>query len=106
VEVTNMKVQIEYFDNETLVSDEVVKNLKRIHGNNAVIKVGPDSSTPHDMISFALQQMTASTQLGYFYNDGALYQKKLKELRAETLFKVEELLNEVLMDTETNIGIE
>ena len=101
-----MKVTVEYFDDTTLISDEVVKDLKRKHGNNAVIRVGPDSNTPHDMISFALQQMTASAQLGFFYDDGALYATKLKQLRAETLFKVEELLNEVLMDTETSIGIE
>lgn len=96
-----MKVNIEFYDNTAFTADEIVKQAKRLHGANASVKVSPDSTTPHDLILFALQQMITSTQLGYYYNEGALYPQKIKELRASTLYKLEELLNEVIMENES-----
>lgn len=98
-----MKIQIEFYDNTTFTADEVVKQMKKLHGNNAIVKVAPDSSMPHDLILFALQQMITTTQLGLLFNEGSLYPQKLKELRASTMYKLEELLNEVIMDNETKV---
>lgn len=98
-----MKVQIEFHDSTAFTADEIVKHAKRVHGANASVKVSPDSSTPHDLILFALQQIITTTQLGYYYNEGALYPQKLKELRASTLYKLEELLNEVIMENESKV---
>lgn len=98
-----MKVNIEFHDNTAFTADEIVKQAKRVHGANANVKVSPDSTTPHDLILFALQQMITTTQIGYYYNEGSLYPQKLKELRASTMYKLEELLNEVIMDNETKV---
>lgn len=98
-----MKVQIEFHDTTAFTADEIVKQAKRLHGANASVKVFADSTTPHDLILFALQQMITTTQIGYYYNEGAMYPQKLKELRAATLYKLEELLNEVIMDNESKV---
>jgi hypothetical protein len=74
-----------------------------MHGDKAVVRVHPDSTTPHDLILFALEQMITTTQLESYFNDGALYQKNLAILRANTLHKLEELLNEVIMNNESKV---
>lgn len=98
-----MKVLIEYHDNDALTIEEIVKNNKRTHGNSAVTKVLPESTLPHDLIQFALWQMTAAEQTALFFNEGALYSKKLKELRASILYKMEEILDDVLLENEEKI---
>ena len=98
-----MKVVIEYHDSDALTIEEIVKNNKRIHGNTANIKVLPDSYLPHDLIQFALYQMTAAEQVALFFNEDALYPKKLKEFRASILYKLEEILDDVLLENEEKI---
>lgn len=97
------KIIIEYFDTEALTVEEIVKNAKRVHGSTSTIKVLPDSMLPHDLIQFALWQMTAAEQTGIFFNEGALYPQKLKELRASIIYKLEELLDDVLLENEEKI---
>lgn len=55
---------------------------------------------PHDLIQFALWQMSAASQTSLFFNEKELYPKKLRELRAEILYKLEELLDDTLMENE------
>jgi hypothetical protein len=98
-----MLVRIKYHDNESFNMEEVIAQAKRNYGKNIEVEVLPESNLPHDMLYFALQQMVVHTQLSLLYNSGANYTYDLKKLRAETLHKVEEILNEVIMDTEAKV---
>lgn len=98
-----MRITVEYFDAEALTVEEVVKNAKRAHGPSAIVKVVPESMLPHDLIQFAFWQMTGAEQTSLFFSEGALYPKKLKELRATILYKVEELLDDVLIENEKKL---
>jgi hypothetical protein len=98
-----MKVKLEYTDTDALTVEEIIKNNKRIHGNTCSIKVLPESMLPHDLIQFALWQMTGAEQTALFFNEKELYQKKLTELRASILYKLEELLDDVLLENEDRI---
>lgn len=98
-----MKVLVEYHDNNTLTIEEIIKNNKRLHGVEANVKVLPESMLPHDLIQFALWQMTAREQTTLFFDEDALYPKKLKEFRASVLYKLEELLDDVLLENEEKI---
>lgn len=95
-----MKVVIKYQDPDSFNIEEVVAQAKKLHGKGTEIEVYPDSNLPHDMLYFALQQMTTQKQLSLLYDEGAQYHQKLNLLRAEILYKVTELLDEVIMDTE------
>ena len=75
-----MKVIVEYHDSDALTVEEIVKNAKRAHSSTAVVKVMPESMLPHDLIQFAFWQMLSAEQTALFFNEGALYSKKLKEL--------------------------
>lgn len=97
------KIILEYHDNDALTVEEIIKNCKRLHGNMASVKVLPESMLPHDLIQFALWQMTAAEQTALFFNEGALYSKKLKDLRAAILYKLEELLDDTLLINEEKI---
>lgn len=98
-----MLVKIQYHDNESFNTEEVVAQAKHNYGEKVSVETLPESFAPHDMIYFALQQMTVHKQLSILYNDGDLYHIKLKDLKSEILYKVSELLDEVIMDTETRV---
>jgi len=98
-----MKVVIEYHETNALTIEEVVKNARRVYGKTAEVRVLPESNLPHDLIQFALWQMTANEQTCLFFNEAELYAKKLKELRAYTLYKLEELLDDTLLENEEKI---
>jgi len=97
------KVIIEYNDSDALTAEEIVKNGKRIYGAQASIKVLPKSMLPHDLIAHALWQITAAQQTALFFNEKELYPKKLKELRAEVLYTLSELLDDVLITNEERL---
>jgi len=99
-----MKVKITYHDNESFTMSEIQAMAKRNYGNNVNVEVLPESSMPHDMLYFALQQMITHEQLSLLYTSGALYAKDLKELRSEIIYKVEEILSEVIMDNEQKVS--
>ena len=99
-----MQVTIKYHDDSALTIEEVVKQAVNSYGRNAFVEVTPDSAKPHDMIYFAIQCMVTSQQIGLIYDDKLGYQSSLKTLRAETLFKLEELLDQVLVDNESRVS--
>lgn len=97
------RVLVEYHDSDALTVEEIIKNAKRAHSSTATVKVMPESMLPHDLIMFALWQMSAAEQTAIFFNEKELYPKKLKELRASTLYKLEELLDDVLIENEKKL---
>lgn len=98
-----MKVVLTYHDNESHLVEEVQKLAKTNYGNSANVQVMPESDTPIDIIYFGIQRYITGKHLSLLYDSGALYQKELEKLRSETLYKLGEILNEVLMDNEARI---
>ena len=99
-----MKINIEYYDSEALTIEEVVRLAQHNYGKSASIKVTADSSAPHDIIYFALQQIVTSRQLQLLYDNKDTYQSDIKLLRAETLGKLAELLDSVIIDNESRVS--
>ncbi len=98
-----MKVVVTYHDNESHLLEEVQKLAKANYGSGASVRVMPESDTPLDIIYFGIQRYITGKHLSLLYDSGALYQKELEKLRSETLYKLGEILNEVLMDNEARI---
>lgn len=98
-----MKVQVEYHDNESLLVEEVQRQAKENYGATASVKVLPESDTPLDYIYFGLQRYITGKHLTLLYDSGSTYHQDLEKLRTETLYKIGEILDEVLMDNESRI---
>ncbi len=98
-----MKVLLEYHDNESLLVEEVQRQAKENYGATASVRVVPESDTPLDYIYFGLQRYITGKHLTLLYDSGSTYHQDLEQLRNETLYKVGEILNEVLMDNEARI---
>lgn len=99
-----MKVSIDYFTDTPLVPEEVIKQVKSIHGPSATVKVGPNSSLPHDLILYAIQQMITTEQLRLLYDESEFYNNRIKVLRAATLSKLAELLDDVIIENEQRVN--
>ena len=63
----------------------------------------PDSTKPHDLIYFGLQQIITHQQLALLYDDKMGYQSSIQQLRNETLYKIEEILSQVIIDNESKV---
>lgn len=94
-----MKVKLSYYDNQSLTIDEIVKQARLDYGPSVAIEVLPESNIPNDILYFALQQIVTHEQLSLLYS-GDSYQQDIKKLRSEILFRVEEVLNDVIIDNE------
>ena len=99
-----MKVTIKYTDDTSLTMEEVVKTAVHHYGRNATVEVMPESTKAYDLIYFGLQQLTTHEQLSLWYDNGSTYQQDIKKLRADILYKVSEILDSVLVDTEAKVS--
>lgn len=99
-----MKVNISYYDDSSFTSEEVVRLAQHNYGKTVKVEVLPDSFAPHDIIYFALQQIITSRQLQLLYDNKDTYQSDIKLLRAETLGKLAELLDSVIIDNESRVS--
>lgn len=99
-----MQVTIKYSDDTAFTVEEVVKQAIHNYGKRATVEVFPDSAKPHDLIYFALQCMVTHEQLSMLYDDKFGYAKSLQTLRGETLYKLGELLDQVLIDNEAKVA--
>lgn len=98
-----MQVTIKYHDEESLTAEEVVRQAVHNYGKAVTVEVMPDSSKAHDMIYFGLQSILTHAQLGIFYDDKHNYQIELQKLRDKTLVKLQEILDQVLVDNESKV---
>lgn len=98
-----MKVTIKYYDEESLTVEEVVRAAVHNYGKAVEVEILPDSTKAHDMIYFGLQSILTHEQLGLFYDDKQSYQIELQKLRNKTLVKLQELLDQVLIDNESKV---
>lgn len=99
-----MQVTITYIDNKSFTKEEVVRNALHIHGKTADVKVMPESSNAHDLIYFGIQQMVTHEQLSLIYDSNGTYQKDLQKLRAEVLYKLQEIVDTVIVDNEAKVA--
>jgi hypothetical protein len=98
-----MKITITYHDTEALTAEEVVRLAVHNYGKQATVEIMPESSKPHDLIYFALQQIITHQQLSLLFDDKLGYQSSVQKLRNETLYKVEEILSQVIIDNESRV---
>jgi hypothetical protein len=101
-----MQVIVKYHDNDSFLIEEIVKQAKTNYGAAASVKVLPESDTPIDYLYFALQRLITGDQLSLLYESGELYPQHIDRLRNEILYKVGEVLNEVIIDNESRLHSE
>lgn len=98
-----MKVKIEFHDGESLTMEEIVRQAVHNYGKNARIEITPDSTLAYDHIYFGLQQLVTHEQLGLIYDTNS-YQQDIKKLRSDVLYKITEILDQVITDNEAKVG--
>jgi len=98
-----MKVLISYHDDASFTAEEVVKLAQHNYGKSVRVEVQSDSPAPHDLIYFALQQIITHRQLSLLYDNKYTYQTDIKLLRAETLIKLQEILDDVIISNESKV---
>lgn len=101
-----MKVNIQYYDTESLTMEEVVAQAHHNYGNLAKVRVAPESSLPFDYIYFGIQNIITHKQLSLIYEQdstGGSYTSNIKELRAEVLKDLEEIVDQVITDNESKV---
>lgn len=98
-----MQVTVRYNDSESFTVEEVVKQAQHNYGKATVVQVFPDSANPHDLIYFGLQQIVTHQQLSLLYDDKFGYQTSIQKLRSETLYKIQEILDQVIIDNESKV---
>lgn len=99
-----MKVTITYHDNESFTVEEVVKQAVHNYGKAAQVEITPESTMAYDHIYFGLQQLVTHEQLSLLYDSGATYQTDIKKLREQILYKVTEIVDQVIIDNESKVG--
>lgn len=99
-----MKINLTYFDTEAFTAEEVVKQAQHNYGKSVQVEIMPESTKPHDLIYFALQQIITHRQLSLLFDDKLGYQSSVQKLRNETLYKLQELLDQVIIDNESKVS--
>jgi hypothetical protein len=99
-----MKVNIEYYDNESLTVEEVVKQAVHNYGKNVKVEVMPESTIAYDLIYFGLQQLITHEQLSMLFSKNDSYQHDLKGLRSDVMYKVQEIIDQVIIDNEGKVA--
>lgn len=99
-----MQVTIKYHDNDSLTVEEVVKQATSMFGKKAKVEVMPESLAPHDLLYFALQSIITHRQLSLLFDKGSNYQTDVAALRSDTLYKVGEIIDQVIIDNEDRVS--
>jgi hypothetical protein len=98
-----MKITLKYFDEESFTAEEVIKQAVHNYGKAVDVHIMPDSTKPHDLIYFAIQQIITHQQLSMLYDDKLGYQSSIQNLRNETLYKITEIIDQVIIDNESKV---
>lgn len=99
-----MKVTITYHDHDSFTVEEVVKQAVHNYGKAAQVEITPESTMAYDHIYFGLQQLITHEQLSLLFDKDTAYQKDIKKLRDNVLFKVTEIIDQVIIDNESKVG--
>jgi hypothetical protein len=74
------------------------------YGKAAQVEITPESTMAYDHIYFGLQQLITHEQLSLLYDSGVTYQQDLKKLREQVMYKVTEIVDQVIIDNEAKVG--
>lgn len=99
-----MKVTITYHDNESFTVEEVVKQAVDNYGRMVQVDITPESTMAYDHIYFGLQQLITHEQLSMLFDKGSSYQQDIKKLREQVLYKVTEIIDQVIIDNESKVS--
>ena len=99
-----MKVNIQYFDETSLTVEEVVSHAVKEFGPRAKVDIGPATNIAYDHIYFGLMQLITHRQVSAFYDTSVPYQKAIGTIRKETLEKLVEILDQVIIDNEAKVS--
>lgn len=99
-----MKVNITYHDLDSLTVEEIVRQATHNYGKNVKVEIEPESWIAYDSIYFGIQQLITHEQISMLYDKHSSYQHDLKKLRSDILYKIEEILDQVIIDNESKIG--
>jgi len=99
-----MKVTITYHDSESFTVEEVVKQAVHNYGRLAQVEIMPESTMAYDHIYFGLQQLVTHEQLSLLYDRGSNYQQDIRRLRDQIIYKVTEIVDQVIIDNESKVG--
>jgi hypothetical protein len=99
-----MKVTITYHDSESFTVEEVVKQAVHNYGRLAQVEIMPESTMAYDHIYFGLQQLITHEQLSLLFDKGSSYQQDIKRLRDQIIYKVTEIVDQVIIDNESKVG--
>lgn len=98
-----MRVTLTYTDNDSLTVEEIVAQATHSHGKGVHVHIMPESTHAHDLIYFGIQQIITNKQLSIWYDDKSMYEIEIQKLRSEILYKIEEILNQVVVDNEAKV---
>lgn len=99
-----MKVTITYHDNESFTVEEVVKQAVHNYGKAVNVEITPESTMAYDHIYFGLQQLITHEQLSLLFEKDSSYQQEIKKLREQVLYKITEIIDQVIIDNESKVG--
>lgn len=98
-----MQVQITYTDTESLTVEEVVKQATHNYGKMARVEIRPDSTMAYDYIHFGIQQLISHEQFSLLYDRDSSYQSDISKLREKVLYKITEILDQVIIENEAKV---
>ena len=100
-----MKVIVEYIDDDSLIGEEVVHNIKTRYGENAKVQVLPQIQTPEGYLKFGIRELIAIDQIEYHfdYRGGRGYKVELEKLKEAVIDKVKLLFDEVAAEIEEGL---
>ena len=98
-----MKVQLTFYDNESLSVEEVVRQATTNYGKSVKVDVSPESSMAYDHIYFGLQQLLTHEQLSAFFSKDGDYSAQVQKLRQSVLAKIQEIADQVIIDNEARV---
>lgn len=99
-----MKVTITYHDNDSFTVEEIVRQATLAYGKAASVDIQPESPSAYDNIYFGIQRLVTHEQLSLIYDRGANYQSDIKKLRDQTLYKLADIVDQVIVDNESRVG--
>lgn len=99
-----MRVQITYVDQDSFTVEEVVKQAVKNYGKQIQVEVMPESTIAYDHIYFGIQQLVTHEQLSLLFDKGGDYHNSLQKLRSQVLYKITEILDQVIVDNESKVS--
>lgn len=98
-----MKVNITYHDLDSLTVEEIVRQATHNYGKQVKVEIEPESWIAYDAIYFGVQQLITHEQISMLYDKSSLYQEDIKKLRSDVLYKVQEIIDQVIIDNESKV---